>query len=56
VGAVLRDVVLLCPDRLGAGSSAIVEIQLDRQGAVHRHVFEQRSARARISSSGSPAP
>lgn len=55
-GAIERQVALLSLDRPGAGLSAIVEIQLDRQGAEHRDAFEQRTARALISSSGLPAP
>jgi DNA-binding Lrp family transcriptional regulator len=43
-GVIERQVALLSPDRLGAGLSAIVEIQLDRQGAEHLDAFEQRAA------------
>jgi Lrp/AsnC family leucine-responsive transcriptional regulator len=42
-GVIDRRVALLNPDRLGAGLSAIVEIQLDRQGAEHLDAFEQRA-------------
>lgn len=43
-GVIERQVALLNPDRLGAGLSAVVEIQLDRQGAEHLDAFEQRAA------------
>ena len=43
-GVIERQVALLSPDRLGAGLSAIVEIQLDRQGAEHLDAFEHRAA------------
>lgn len=43
-GLIERQVVLLSPDRLGAGLSAIVEVSLDRQGAEHLDAFEQRVA------------
>lgn len=43
-GVIERQVALLNPDRLGQGLTALVEITLDRQGAEHLDVFEQRIA------------
>ncbi len=42
-GVIERHVALLSPRRLGAGLTAIVEVTLDRQGAEHLDVFEQRA-------------
>lgn len=42
-GVIERQVVLLNPDRLGSGLTAVVEVTLDRQGAEHLAAFEQRA-------------
>ena len=39
-GVVERRIALLATDRLGAGLQALVEVQLDRQGAEHLDAFE----------------
>ena len=42
-GLIERRVALLNPHALPAGLTAVVEITLDRQGAEHLEVFEQRA-------------
>jgi Lrp/AsnC family transcriptional regulator, leucine-responsive regulatory protein len=39
-GVIERRVALLSTDRIGAGLQALVEVQLDRQGAEHLDAFE----------------
>jgi DNA-binding Lrp family transcriptional regulator len=40
VGVIERRIALLSTDRFGAGLQALVEVQLDRQGAEHLDAFE----------------
>jgi DNA-binding Lrp family transcriptional regulator len=42
-GVIERRVALLSPQRLGHGLTAIVEVTLDRQGAEHLALFQQRA-------------
>ena len=42
-GVIERRVVLLNPERVGEGLTALVEVSLDRQGAEHLHAFEQHA-------------
>jgi Lrp/AsnC family leucine-responsive transcriptional regulator len=39
-GVIERRIALLCADKIGAGLQALVEVQLDRQGAEHLAAFE----------------
>lgn len=40
MGVIERRIALLSSDKLGAGLQAVVEVQLDRQGAEHLDAFE----------------
>ena len=40
MGVIERRIALLSSDKLGAGLQALVEVQLDRQGAEHLDAFE----------------
>jgi Lrp/AsnC family transcriptional regulator, leucine-responsive regulatory protein len=42
-GVIERRMVLLNPQKLGAGLTALVEVTLDRQGAEHLDAFEARA-------------
>ena len=42
-GVIERRIALLSSEKLGAGLQALVEVQLDRQGAEHLDAFEARA-------------